>query len=1139
MKEPFLLVLLFLPLIIFPQEKNYDFEHLSTKDGLSQNFVKSITQDQYGFIWFGADNGLNRYDGYGIEVFYAEGTPSNGLRSSTIHKLLSIGNEVWVGTNNGISVFNTELESFSIIKPSLDTINGGKQVVDLLQINDNEVLVAYFSDGIEVIEIDSKEVARSYSFQEKPPFKIKGDFNRTTTLLPDGNILVSTNSGLDVIGASKKALGIKKVTNQYPWINEIGSKTTCFYVSKNKKELWIGTEINGIYWVDLETNAIKSINKSNSALEYDHILSFHEDANGTVWIGSEALYFVEKGSNQLVLYNNYKNELQSIVKNPIYDIFEDQQGNLWFGTFRLGVFKYNTQAKEYFKRYKVNSNNRNVNTEILSFLEDDRGKIWVGTDGTGLYTFDKQKKALLKERSIDSVNGRVVKVLHQSSDGIIWMGTWGQGLLRYNPKTKAFKKFHPSEQNFPSIHVWDILEDNKGNLWLSTLGDGLCYFNVETESVVRYANIASDSLSLGNNDVMAMKMDDIGNLWVGRTDGLDIVYKNEKGFHTVEYSAKGSSVLTMLPESGGRMWVGVNGDGLYLIKSDKTIEKHLTVADGLPSNAVMAIERESANFLWISTYKGLVKYDRKANRLIVPKENKGEEYIARSSVRLKNKGFLFGGIKGFSYFFSDSIDLVSENVNPYFTNLKIFNQEILPGMRYDEKEILTKSIVESKEIQLPPSAFSFTINFSCLLYNGQNNVKYAYFLEGLNQEWQYTDSERPYVHYSNLSPGTYTLRLKASLDNLNWEGLERELVIVVYPPWYQSMVFRIFLVLLLLAVVLIFIQVRVGFLEKQKHFLKKEVIKQTKRLKEQNELLLTKNNEIETRNEEIKALVVEVNEQKGKLEKKNVDLERINEELEAQRDDLNTKSIDLEKVKQELQLTNLGLEEKVDLRTAKLNAALTELETFLYRASHDLRGPISTMLGLLQIAKNEENVETFKVYNDLFENSTLVLQRTLKNLLTVYSIQNQEIQPTGLTGDQIKRLIFDSLVSIPVYREKDLILKIDDNLVVHTDAELLNIILIHLIENAFTFSNLADNPAVVVEMYSKENGQVEIKVEDYGEGINESIHGQIFKMFFRGNERSEGNGLGLYLVEKAVQKLQGSVRFTSAIGSGTSFYVEV
>lgn len=1127
------LVILFLPFLAHAQVFNLEFEDYNTTDGLSQNHVSAIVQDKNGFMWFGTDDGLSRFDGHDFKIYkYQENNPNSLVDNSIRALFIDEKGAIWIGTNKGICKFYPETETFEQFEIDYIDITkvSGSQVSSIKKDKYGSIWISYIGDGVDVIVPNQEEVLH-YTINRSDKLKLKNDLVSSLLFMPNGDKLLGTLSGIEVIDKKGLVLNDSQVIARYPWAKRVDNSVKCLLLSKSEDILWIGTELQGLYKIDLRTNSIKNFNKENSKIDFNHILTLKEDSKGNLWVGSEALYLFDKKTETLVLYNEYGIQGNLVIKNPVYSIFEDKDKNIWLGTVRLGVLKYNPDQTNIL-HYHTNQGEGSIKSnEVLSFNQDAHGQVWVGTGGAGLYKLREDFKGFDEAEFNSKFKSLVIKCIYKDSAGYFWMGTWDSGMLKYHPIKKTLDLFHPDKGNFGSRHVWDIKEDKKGNFWIATLRDGLCYFSPKTNKYKYFRNIPTDSGSLVNDDIMSVFLDSKEVLWVGSANGLSVLKPGSEKFLNVQETTpenplSANLIYSIYEDYKGRIWLATNGGGITIMNRDLKVIKVLKEEDGLPSNTVTSILNDTKGYVWISTYKGLAKINLMDFSIVEAPQITGlqeKEYLPNSSFRGSDGKLFFGGVNGFHLFHPDSLEINSSQTRLLFTSLKIFNDEIVPNSSYKGRKILEKSITEVDELNLSYEDYSFTITFAPITYNWQKSMKYAYFLENLDKDWQFTNHERRFLHYTNLSPGEYTLKVKYSFDGKTWPQEAKVLKIYISPPFWATIWFKIALLIFVVLILLVIYQIRVKFLKKQSRRLEKLVVLRT--------------SELQKSNEEIQKLLEEVDLQKKSIEHQNFELQQINTQLGEQRDALAYKSKELEKAQHTLQEINASLEQLVNKRTEKLNDTVRELETFLYRASHDLRGPIMSMLGLIRLGQIENSNEGHhKSYYDYLLKSVVKLERTLQKLLEKHTILKLQVTRKCFSKKLLEELLQDIIKDVRSFRKDDFEVIIPEEIEFKTDKTLLCILIINLLENAFLFSERAENKKVVLE-FNVVEGRTIITVRDFGIGIRQEIQDRIFTMFYRGSELSNGNGLGLYLVKSALDKLDGSIVLESEEGTFSCFKV--
>jgi ligand-binding sensor domain-containing protein/signal transduction histidine kinase len=1126
-----------IPLCVHAQAPTLKFNAYNINNGLSQNEVFAIIQDKQGFIWLGTDEGLNRFDGYEFKIFKHDAKNPNSIIDNSIHSL-EVGDDgtLWIGTSNGISRYYPDTEKIEQLQTNTEDDNSTKRpngtgVNEIKKDKKGNIWIAYLGSGVDFYDVSKKEFFH-YSEHRPDAYKIKNDYAIAIQIMPDGSILLGTREGIEVIDPKGIPVSDGEARIKYPWKNSIDKSINSFQLSADEQTLWLSTELNGFYRINLKTNVVKNYNTGNSNLSFNNnVPSIFEDSKGQVWVGGELIYRVGK-NDELVPYDEHgvSNPGNTVLKNPILCIFEDKDNNIWFGTFRLGVLKYHANNIQIMHFHNAQGNASIQNNQVLSFNQDLKKNIWVGTDGGGLYKLRANYSGVDIAPGSNKFSSQAIKCIYTDKDGYFWLGTWDGGLMKYHPERHTVELLRNQNKDFYSRHVWDIKGDSLGNLWIATLRDGLCHYSPKTNKITYYKSTLGDSSSLVNDDVLSLLIDSQNILWVGTSNGLCYLRPGQKKFTNMQqenYPNINLNVLSLYEDSNKRIWIGSNGGGITIIDKNLKVIKTLTEKEGLPSSTICAMQTDQHQNLWISTYNGLIKINEKDFSITQIPEIaglQGNQFIPKASFLTSSRQLLFGGVNGFNLFYPDSLkfNLVPKKV--IFTSLKILNDEINPVTKFDNRKILNRSITETNEINLSYKDYSFSISFSPLVYNWQNALHYSYFLENLDQEWQYTSADRRLIHYTNLAPGKYILNVKSSFDGTHWPDEATQLVINIVPPWYATSIFKIsaicFLAILLYAIYIL----RIRFLSNQK--------------KKLEELVLLRTHELEKSTEEIQALLKEVAKQKKDIEEKNQELYQINEELASQNDVLEEKSNELQNAQSNLREVNTNLELLVNGRTKKLNETLLELETFLYRASHDLRGPISSMLGLIQISEMESKSNPNNVLTQFQYKSIIKLERTLQKLMQKYTILKSEIIPQWLTKDSLNEMLNHVTRDLPTFRPKDFDVIIDETVQFETDKTMLRIIFTNLLDNAFFFSTTAVNKEVSL-LISKNQSNVIITVTDHGPGIKRDVRDKIFTMFYRGHELSTGNGLGLYLVKNALTRINGEIKLETEEGKFSRFIVRL
>lgn len=794
------------------------FAHYSSKNGLPQNSVLAIFQDNTGFIWMGTDDGLARYDGYQFEIFRHLPGNSTTIHNNVIRAIIAdpLGH-IWIGTEGGgISIFNPKNESFynlATLTPNLEELSTAK-ISSLLIDDQNMIWVGTNGNGL---------------------FKISLDFSKLTSPDSYGENLIA-----EKIDKSNSKLLDDKIWNLY---------------QDKKSNLWIGTLEGGVYILSLSQNEVKKLDLTKNGTPVSSVKSFYEDQQGNFWIGSEkqGLFYRPAGQQVFKAYilpEKRKNFQQGEFN--VTSIREDNQGQLWIGTLGRGLFIIQpiTQEVFHFEDDPSDPYSLNGNSVYIQF-RDRAGNFWLGMySGEGLnkvspsqqqfehFRYDpelqkglsgKMVKAIFKDQSgnlwIGLFNGGLnllsanssrfqyytagedgllshnhVQSIFQRSSGEIWIGTDGGGITVFNPSSKkvSYLKNNPNDLNSLSKNeVWAMVEDKSGNVWIGTAnGGGLNQYNPKTGAFRHFFHQPDHQNSILFNDVRALLTDSKNNLWVGTYGGgLSKMDLSNEQFHHYTHTAGEKTglshpiVTSILEDKKGFVWVGTFGGGLNRINPLTDSIQVFREKDGLPSDIVKAILEDDQGQLWVSTVNGLSALDPSSLTFRNYREEDGlqsDEFNLGSAFKDVDGKLFFGGINGFNAFFPDRIEPYPIPKAPVLTRLKVLNQKISPGHKWDDKIFLDKSITFTESIEFENGQNSFEFEFSSLEFLSQDKIRYEYQLIGYDSDWIKTDAKRRFANYANLVPGTYQFRIRAIYEGETHFSPIREIEVVVLPPWFKS-----------------------------------------------------------------------------------------------------------------------------------------------------------------------------------------------------------------------------------------------------------------------------------------------------------------------------------------------------------------
>jgi signal transduction histidine kinase/DNA-binding response OmpR family regulator/streptogramin lyase len=745
-------------------------------------------------MWFGTQDGLNRYDGYRFTIYKKNTNNPKSIGNNSIFSLMQDDDEtIWVGTSNGVYLYRPALDAFSPFDEKTadgEDING--IVRDIKKDKKGNTWLAVSGKGLFCYSPEKQ--LRFYSLNR--------DYDdihvRKLEFDPDGNVWIATyRHGLFMLDPATGCF------TQFPVDKEEGFTS--------------GNDINDVFLLNMVTLALGTVNRGVLLFNLkDHtftpLLEKGDDGKklfvrrifrsntGELWFGTETgVYIYNLQTKEIINLRHVYGDTYSISDNAIHSIYQDKEGGMWVGTFFGGVNYFSPLYAQFEKYYPVKGANSISGKSISEFCEDDRHHIWIGTEDAGLNRFDPATQTFTSG-FIPANN--IHALLYENNR--LWVGTFSDGLYQMDLKTKRTRlyKNSSSPHSLNNDNIYSIYKDYSGTIWIGTML-GLHIYN-ETEDC--FNRIQEQEINRQVNDILE---DHTGKLWFA-TLGNGVFAFDKTGAGWVNYAmaageGSGKMVNCLLEDRNHRLWAGTEGAGLFCFDrdSDKFVNVH-TTQNGLPNNVVYQLVEDNMGNIWGSTNHGLFKlYPESGKVLIYTHANGllGDQFNYKSGFKSKNEKIYFGGIKGFVAFSPEN--LRGNNIPPRLTinSLQISNNEVEVNVKGSP---LRQSITHTKEINLVYGISNFSVGFAALSYVFPQGNSYAYKLDGRDKDWIYIGQQNK-VTYSNLPPGKYILRVKAS----NIDGIWSEETIFrinKLPPFYQTI--WAYMTYILLAVTLVGLFVR-------------------------------------------------------------------------------------------------------------------------------------------------------------------------------------------------------------------------------------------------------------------------------------------------------------------------------------------
>lgn len=833
------------------------FSNLTQKDGLSQSTGQTIIQDSQGYMWFGTSNGLNKYNGYDMDVYRHDPDDSTTISGNNISVLYEDKHEqLWVGTNGaGLNLFNRNQEKFIHFKHDYNRPDNGisdNSITSIIELSSGKFWVGTFN-GLNFYDTEKQEFIHFFTNPANPKSLSSSYIN---TLYEDkrGNFWIGTNDGLNIWDPNDGTFSrfLHNPSDEY----SISGNDVMKVYEDSKGNLWVGTTEGLNRYNRDEDKFYRYIhdNDDPGSISGNSIFSIMEDSQGILWVGTEnnGINAYDRRNKTFRRYKQNLDDPTSINNDAIYTIYENSDNILWIGTYAGGI-NYVDRKKSKFEYYKYEKNvDHTLSTNsVTSFLEDSLGNFWVGTDGGGLNYFDRTSKEFYVLRhnpnNPNSLSSDVVLALLAGGNGSIWIGYYHGGISKYDVNEKTFEHYKPIRGDRTSLchnDVFSLYQDKDNNIWVGTNGGGVCKLDIESGEFIQY--------EVEEGVVRDLLIDSRENFWVATYGGgLKLLDRRNEGiwnFYEGNYGLRSNVVLTIHEDKSKNFWVGTMEAGINLFDRDSLQFKSYNTDHGLPNNEIKGILEDDYGNLWLSTANGLSKFSPKNETFFnyyLEHGLQGNEFNTLAYYKDREGYMYFGGINGFNRFHPDSVKPSSASYPVVFTDFKIFNNTVETG----KGSPLDKHISQTEKIVVPYSASVLTFEYAALNFNELKGIRYAYKLEGFEDEWNQVGNKRT-TTYTNLRSGNYTLRVRTSNIDGFWNAEEATLALTVTPPFWQTFWFYFLAVLMVGGIIFGGYRFRVRQITRQNRVLVNKVSERTAELNQRNKDLEDALNDLtETRSE--------------------------------------------------------------------------------------------------------------------------------------------------------------------------------------------------------------------------------------------------------------------------------------------------
>jgi signal transduction histidine kinase/ligand-binding sensor domain-containing protein len=1062
----------------------YHVEHLTIDDGLSQSSVNCILQDSMGFLWFGTQDGLNRYDGYEFRIFKNRPFDNNSLSNNWIQTMIeSEPGVLWLGTwSTGLNRFDTLNNRVTRWKhtPGDNTGLSSDRIRALYRDSGGVLWIGTWGGGLNRLDPGTDTAAFTH-YKNIPGDPSSLSHNEVSTIYEDisANLWIGTSKGLNLF--DRQTGQFTRFFHDASDAGSLSGDAVTVITGDDKGNLWVGILNSGLNrYLRGENRFERFIHhpRDPNSLCSNTVSNLLVDSEGHLWVGTgyadapgsgvSRLTFNESTGKWEITYSGYKRDTGTSVYMFSGDLkartvlcsAEDNGGNIWFGTFQPGLIKLSKRRVK-FSHYFHDADNPNSLSDnlVMAIYEDAAGILWLGTHSGGLNRFDRKNNRLTHyTHDPDDPTGirsnSIIKIYCDRS-GSFWLGT-NNGLMSFNPGTELFTHFDDLDNRFnlSSNSVEDILEDSDGNLWIGMWGGPLIHLDRDTGKFTAYP-FASDSPNQ-QVDIMDVYEDKNKELWLctfgkglvkviksrgNKENPLNLEFRFYSHNEEDNTSISSDYVGAMLETDSGQVWIASNF-GVNRFNKETGTFTCFSEVNGLCNNLVYGIVADGDD-LWLSTNGGLSQFNTKTltfRNFDTSDGVQSMEFNAGAYFKSRRGEIFFGGVNGFNAFYPQQVGRNSHVPPIVITGFSTFASPMT----------FARPLHTLEEIRLTYKDRYFSFQFAALDFENPGKNLYAYKLEGFDHDWIKCGSRR-FANYTNLSGGEFVFRVKGSNNDGEWNETGAAIRIHIKPPFWKTRWFMGLAVMLVIGVFLLLLHLRIRHL-------------------------------------------------KQKMEKEH-------------------------------------LENELKLKT-----------DFTAMLVHDLRNPLQCIIGYTELLEDETAPAGTRQFTDRIKMSSSQMLQLVNDMLDISKFEAGKMvvhpKPTNLV-DIIKDNI-RLMTPLLVRKHNRFELRLDPLPPIELDPVRISQVINNLLANAVKFSPKGGVITISAKMtYENERQYQEVSVADEGPGIDAGRQAFIFFKYAQINHKSEipanakGTGLGLAVSRLIIESHQGTIGYQSADPTGSIFYFRI
>lgn len=758
-----------------------NFRYYMVESGLSSNTVYVIIQDSKGFIWIGTEDGLNRFDGYTFHSYRNIPRDEASIVNNYIYAIYEDSREkLWVGTETGISTYDYKSNSFHFFdKKTQKGIGLSDKIQNIIADKDENIWISSFRQGVFFYNT-KQDLLKMYSFDNYILNKQEPIFVTCIYRDRDGTIWALANNTKYQMYKfdAKKDQFIPAFPKASPeMLARLGGYSM---LEDTFGTLWLGTWTNGLLEINKKEGILQAYLNTDNVDKVLHIHSIMEYEPGKLLIGSN------DGLTSFSVSSVIGNKRDSHIKEPIlsnrfvYPIFKDREGGLWIGTYYGGI-NYASPNRNYFTSYTHDRYENSLSGNVVStFCEDMSGNLWIGTDDGGLNYFSPKSEQFTVYKTDKTKNSLSYHNVHALCiDGNeLWIGTYTGGLNVMNLTTKRFRYYYnnPSDEtSLDANNIYSLYKDSYGNIWIGTT-TGINLYDRKGDRFHRMKKLNTmiiDILQVGNT------------IWFATIgDGLHTYNLETKKWDVYRFNPNNASslisddVICLCSDETNQLWIGTNSG---LCSFDGESRSFIQNSVDFKSNAISSIFSDNGT-LWIATTRGLVSFNPKTNQYRTFTKDDGllsNQFTGKSGIKTSSGRIYLGTASGFNAFYPKQIVINRHIPQVEITDFQLFNksENIYDYMSYNKDSILQLTLSHNKN--------GFSFEYTALSYYAPEKNEYAFILEGFDKQWNYVGKERK-AAYTNIPPGEYYFKVKASNNDGMWNDNGVILKLVITPPFWWS-----------------------------------------------------------------------------------------------------------------------------------------------------------------------------------------------------------------------------------------------------------------------------------------------------------------------------------------------------------------